>query len=137
MRLTKDQYFMEIAESAAKRSTCNRAKVGCCLVKDWVIIWTWYNWAARWEEDCLQKWCLLNKEWNCIKTVHAEVNTLINCSRVWVSSIWTILYCTHLPCSSCSRVIINSWIKKVFYKNDYKWDWSINLWDFIEIEKIS
>lgn len=135
-RPTKDEYFMEIAKLASSRSTCTRAQVWAVIVKSWIILSTWYNWSARWEETCLDIWCLIWQNWSCTRTIHAEENAIISAARLWVSLEWAVLYCTHKPCSLCSRRIINAWITEVFYSKNYDWDWSINLNKFIKLKKI-
>lgn len=134
-KINKDEWYMNISETVSERASCLRCKVGSVLVKDWIIISTWINWNARWELDCINKWCTL-KDWHCVSTIHSELNCILNCARIWVSTLWTILYCTYKPCDNCSRIIINAWISKVFYKNDYKWDYTIKLEDYIEVIKL-
>jgi len=133
-RISKQEYFMKLASISAERSTCPRASVWVVVVKDDVVIATWYNWACRWEDSCLDDWCLL-EHWHCVRSVHAEMNSIINAARVWVPLKWAELYCTHKPCSICSRIIINSWIKKVYYKKNYRTQ-NFNIWNYIEVEKL-
>jgi len=136
-RITRKEYYMELAITAAKRSSCDRANVWAIIVKDWIVITTWYNWAAKGETDCLTSWCIMEK-WHCVRTIHAEENAIINCAKVWVSTKDTEIYVTHRPCDLCSRKIINAWIKKVYFLNDYKPDnRNIKLSDYILVEKIT
>ena len=128
---------MELAFTAAKRSSCDRANVWAIIVKDWIVITTWYNWAAKGEPDCLISWCII-ENWHCVRTIHAEENAIINCAKVWVSIKDAEIYVTHRPCDLCSRKIINSWIKKVYFSKDYKPnDRNIKLSDYISVEKIN
>jgi len=137
IRPTKKQYYMELAQTAAKRSSCSRANVWAIIVKDWVVLNTWYNWAAKWEKDCLEKGCLIENG-HCVRTIHAEENAIINCAKVWVALKWSEMYVTHKPCNMCSRKIINAWIEKVYYLYDYwKTKRNIELSDYIEIEQIN
>jgi len=55
---------------------------------------------------------------NC-RGVHAEVNSVLQAAKHGVSIKDGILYCTHKPCYSCSKMAINAGIKKVFYKEEY------------------
>lgn len=137
-RPSRKEYYTELVLSAAKRSSCPRAQVWALIVKNWVIISTWYNWAAKWEKDCYEEGCLI-EDWHCVRTIHAEENAIINCARVWVSLEGSEMYVTHRPCNLCSRKIINAWIKKVYFLKDY-WDKSkrnINLEDYLEVEELS
>jgi len=136
MRLTKQEYFMELATIASKRSTCNKLAVWAVLVKDDILISTWYNWSARWEISCLDIGCLISHWWNCIRTIHSEVNCILNAARIWVSIKWATMYVTDKPCSSCSRAIINAWISKVYYRNHYEWDKSIDLSKYIKVAQM-
>lgn len=117
MRLSKEEWFMSIAETVMLRWTCKRKQVWAVIVKDWIIISTWYNWVARWEKHCDEQWCSLDE--SCKFSLHAEENAIINCSRLWVSTLWCEMYVTTKPCSMCSRRLINAWFSKVFYKDEY------------------
>lgn len=130
-RPTKDEWFMELAETVAKRSTCQRKQVWCVIAKDWLIVSTWFNWVARWEKECIDQWCNSSCSDNC-HTLHAEVNAIINAARLWVSILDAHVYCTLKPCSDCTRVLINAWINKVFYK---WWDEKYEHWHSIKINE--
>lgn len=135
MRKTKNEWFMSIAEVVAERWTCKRKQVWAVLVKDWIIVSTGYNWVARWEKHCEELWCNLDK--SCEFSLHAEENVILNCSRLWVSTIDCDLYVTMKPCSMCSRRIINAWIKRVFYKDEYLTNkYNIELEKYIEVIKL-
>ena len=87
MRPTKDEYYLDIALAASKRSTCLKRHYGCIIVKDNIIIATGYNGSPRGEENCCdcgvckraqaERYCGYE---NCI-AVHAEQNALIAASR--------------------------------------------------------
>lgn len=131
----KDEYYMQIAELASSRWTCCRAKVWAVIVKSWVIVSTWYNWKARWEEHCdWWKSCLV--DWHCYVALHAEENAIIAASRTWVALEWAMIYCTHKPCDQCSRRIINAGITQIIYKNEYKWYGTIDVSKFIPIRNM-
>ena len=118
-RISRKSYYMKLALIAAERSSCSRANVWAIIIKDWIIVTTWYNGAAKWEVDCLTQGCLL-QNWHCIRTIHAEENAIINCAKNWISTKWTEIFVTHRPCDLCARKIINAWIKKVYFYYDYK-----------------
>ena len=134
----KENWFMIMALDIAKESNCNRKKVWCILMKDNLIVSTWFNWVARNEPDCQETWC--NKEssdW-CF-TIHAEVNAVINAARLWISTLWTTAFVTLKPCSECIRILINAWIEKIFYKYDWEkyehWH-NIEANDYLEVNKM-
>lgn len=61
--------------------------------------------------------------------VHAEQNAITQAARLGVSVDGATLYCTHQPCTICTRIIINSGIKRVVYKNPYPDEFSMQLFD--------
>ena len=136
-RPSKNEWFMEIAEKIAERSTCIRRQVGCVIIKDWLIVSTWFNWVARWEVECPEQWCNTeNSNW--CHTIHAEVNAIINAARNWISVLSCECYVTLKPCSNCTRILINAWISKIFYKLEEKYEhWhNIKIEDYIETIKM-
>lgn len=115
-RLSSDQYFGEICLATAQRSTCPKASVGAVLVSPRnTVISTGYNGSPRSFPHCTEVGCILDQQGKCIRTVHAEINALIqapytaNCS----------LYCTHTPCLDCIKAIINTGIVRVGYMYEY------------------
>lgn len=127
--------FMEIAYVISKMSTCKRAQVWCVIIKDWMILWTWYNWNARWEEHCIDIWCKMI-DWHC-SSIHSEENAIINCAYNWVSTKWASIYCTHIPCDKCSRRLVNAWIEQVRYDNDYRTEEKVFTSDLIIFRNIN
>lgn len=61
--------------------------------------------------------------------MHAEQNAITQAARLGVSVDGATLYCTHQPCTICTRIIINSGIKRVVYKNPYPDEFSMQLFD--------
>ena len=124
-RISKDQYFMKIAEVVSQRSTCLKRKVGAVLIKDSHIISTGYNGAPSGFKHCTPESCVRknlkpgqNPEF--CRGIHAEVNCIIQ-AAIHGTSIKgeTTLYTTTFPCMSCLKLIINAGIKKVVYKEGY------------------
>lgn len=118
MRLSKDKYFMDIAEMTARRSTCSRANVGAILVKNSRIIATGFNGSPASMEHCDDVGHLVDNK-HCIRTVHAEANCILQAARLGVSVEGSVLYCTHKPCHNCCKLLINAGIYKIYYRNDY------------------
>jgi dCMP deaminase len=121
-RINIDDYFMEIAEVVAKRSTCIRDQVGAVLVKDKYIISTGYNGAPRGMEHCLDIGCLRmknniphGKEYENCRSVHAEQNTIIQAATHGVDTTGATLYTMRLPCYICAKMIVNAGIRRVVY----------------------
>lgn len=123
---TLDEYFMNIAEVVATRSTCLRNNVGAVIVRDKRIISTGYNGAPRNLEHCLDIGCIRDQEniesgtmHEVCREVHAEQNAIIQAALHAVSTEGSTLYCTHQPCIICTKMIANAGIAKVIYKEDY------------------
>jgi len=140
-RPTLDEYFMEIAEVVAKRSTCLRNKVGAVIVRDKRILSTGYNGAPRDMEHCLEIGCIRDKQniasgtrHELCRAVHAEQNAIIQSALHGVSVEGATLYCTHQPCILCAKMIINSKIKRVVYSNKYPDDEAINFFKKADVE---
>lgn len=113
---------MEIAQAAAKRGSCPRLQVGAVLVdSDHGIVSTGFNGAPRGLPSCLDEGCLHAGE-RCIRSLHAELNVLLQAGRNGASTIGTTLYVTHRPCYNCSLHIIQAGIKSVVFSGDYKSD---------------
>lgn len=125
-RPTVDEYFMEIAEVVAKRSTCLRNRVGAVIVRDKRILSTGYNGAPRNLEHCLDIGCIREQQniasgtrHEMCRAVHAEQNAIIQSALHGVSIEDATLYCTHQPCVLCAKMIINSKIMRVVFANNY------------------
>lgn len=121
MRPPWDDYFMKIAEDVALRSTCDRAAVGAVLVKEKHIISTGYNGSPAGLEHCDEVGHLMI-EGHCVRTVHAEVNAIIQAAVFGLATRDAVCYVTHFPCLNCTKMLINARISKLIYKNSYRID---------------
>jgi len=119
-----EEYFKQIVELTATRSSCNRLHVGCLLVKHNRIISQGYN---GFLSGCQHKSIIVNNHEQA--TVHAEQNAITDCAKRGVSTYGCIAYITHYPCIICYKLLCASGIKEIRYINDYKND--------VNIEKIS
>lgn len=117
-RPTWNEYFMEVAELAASRSTCTRAKVGCVLVIDKQIIATGYNGSPAGMPHCLDEGCYYDGD-RCIRTIHAEVNAIGQAARRGASTQGATAYVTHTPCLHCGKVLASAGIKRVYARHRY------------------
>jgi len=117
--MTKHEYICEITMAAAKKSTCNRAAVGAVIVnEDYEVITTGYNGAPKGIESCDAIGHAM-KHGHCLRSVHAELNAIIQAAKHGVSVKGCTMYVTHSPCYHCAKVIINSGITHVMYMNKY------------------
>ncbi|MCX5863565.1 MAG: cytidine/deoxycytidylate deaminase family protein [Deltaproteobacteria bacterium] len=121
-----DEYFMGITEMVAQRSTCLRRKVGAILVRDKRIIATGYNGAPAKVSHCLDIGCLREQQGipsgerhELCRGLHAEQNAIIQAALHGFSIEGATLYCTNMPCSICSKMLINARIEKIYYKEGY------------------
>lgn len=121
MRPPWNDYFMKIAEDVALRSTCDRAAVGAVLVKEKHIISTGYNGSPAGLEHCDEIGHLM-VEGHCVRTVHAEVNAIIQAAVFGLATKEAVCYVTHFPCLNCTKMLINARISKLIYKNAYRID---------------
>ncbi|MHA1466984.1 MAG: deoxycytidylate deaminase [Promethearchaeota archaeon] len=124
-RISKDDYFMKIAEVVSERSTCLKRKVGAVLIKDSHIVSTGYNGAPSGFKHCTSETCVRQnlksgEKPELCRGVHAEINCIIQ-AAIHGTSIQgnTTLYSTHFPCMSCLKLIINAGIKRLVYKEGY------------------
>ena len=112
-----DEYFKEIVQVTAKRSSCSRLNVGCILVKDNRIISQGYNGHLPGVEH---KSIIRNNHEQA--TVHAEQNAICDCAKRGVSCKSAIAYITHYPCTICTRLLLASGIVCIKYIEDYNND---------------
>ena len=119
--------FMELTEHIATWSSCLRRHVGAVIVKDKRIMTTGYNGAPAGVKTCIERGSCLRNEMNIESgtnaevcyAAHAEQNAIIQAAKEGISLKGCVLYCTHQPCVVCAKMIINSGIKEVIYKEGY------------------
>lgn len=137
-----DNRFMQIAKLVGTWCTCHRRNVGAVIVKDKRIIATGYNGAPAGVENCLERgYCLRNKlqipsgtKAEVCYSVHAEQNAIIQASKLGIAVDGATLYVTHQPCTICTKLIINSGIKKIVYGIEYPDEFSLELLKEAKIE---
>jgi dCMP deaminase len=121
-----DEYFMSFARLAAARSTCLRRQVGAVIVRDRRIISTGYNGAPSGVKHCLEIGCLreqmnvpAGERHELCRGLHAEQNAIIQAALHGVSTHGGTIYCTHLPCSICAKMLINAGVMDVVVEAGY------------------
>ena len=127
MRPSLDEYFMEMAHLASKRSTCIRHTVGCVIVKEKRILATGYNGAPKDLKHCEVVGCVRTKlkvphgeRHELCRGLHAEQNAIIQAAIFGVSVKGSNIYSTHYPCSICAKMLINADINEIIYDKDYE-----------------
>lgn len=122
-----DEYFMEMAELTAKRSTCMRRQVGAVIVKDRHAIATGYNGAPRGIMHCEDRGGCLRQQLNvpsgqrhelCM-ALHAEQNAIIQAAAMGHGIEGGTIYITHQPCAICAKMIINAGITRIVIREGY------------------
>jgi dCMP deaminase len=121
-----DEYFMEITQLVARRSTCLRRHVGAVLVKDKNILATGYNGAPSGVAHCLEVGCLRERlavlpgeRHELCRGLHAEQNAIIQAAKHGTNINGATLYCTTMPCIICSKMLINAGIRRIVYQQGY------------------
>lgn len=123
-----NEYFLNIANQVAKRSTCERAQVGAVIVKQKRILTTGYNGSPRGLAHCTEVGCLMDNG-HCVRTLHAEQNAIIQAALHGVITEGATIYVTHQPCFNCAKSIINAGITEIVYDREYQDDRSL---EFLE-----
>ena len=121
MRISRHQMFMEIAQIAARRSTCHRLNVGCVIVHNKNVVSLAYNGPPAGEPHCIGKDCALPGQ-GCHRAVHAEVNALDRLPRLITKQGELDVYVTDSPCPDCWRILTtgNLIFGRLFYSNLYR-----------------
>lgn len=113
-----DEYFLKLAMLASERATCPRMHCGCVLVNKKNVIATGYNGSIPGDDHCDQVGCLIIDN-HCVRTVHAEMNALIQAARRGHAVEGSTAYITNMPCTTCSKALITAGVKRVVIFSDY------------------
>ncbi|HOE94257.1 MAG TPA: dCMP deaminase family protein [Candidatus Cryptobacteroides sp.] len=129
-----DEKYLRMAKIWSTNSYCKRRQVGALLVKDNMIISDGYNGTPSGFENVCEDENGVTKPY----VLHAEANAITKIARSGNSANGATLYVTASPCMECSKLIIQSGIKRVVYCDDYRLEDGINLLKRagIEVEKI-
>lgn len=149
-RVSKENYYLDIAQTVSERSTCLRKRYGAIIVKNDVIVSTGYNGAPRGRKNCNDiGMCTREKlgiprgeRYELCRSVHSEANAIIAAPRPEMLGATLYMTCTDPAdgsvvagtnsCMMCKRLIINAGIDTVVIRdtaNDYR---VIKVSDWIE-----
>jgi len=118
LRIDWDNYFMEIAKLASKRSPCQRLQVGSIIASDNRVISMGYNGYISGAPHISR---VVNNHEQSI--IHSEINAITDCAKRGVKiEPGSKIYVTHYPCLNCFRTIASCGINKIIYLEDYKND---------------
>jgi dCMP deaminase len=122
---------MKTAETFAELSHARRLHVGAIIVKDDRIISIGYNgMPAGWDNNCedesvelysghegaIHRTVLKTKP----EVLHAETNAIAKLAKSTESGDGAVLFVTHMPCLDCAKLIFQSGIRSVFYRDSYR-----------------
>lgn len=122
-----DEYFLRLCEEVAKRATCNRGRNSCVIVKDKRIVCTGYVGSPPNFPHCDEVGHLLKKvihedgtiTQHCMRTVHAELNAILQAARFGIPLEGSTMYVRMTPCRNCAMAIISAGIKRVVCEKHY------------------
>ena len=130
--------FMDTAERFAQLSSARRLHVGAIVVKDDRIISIGYNgMPSGWDNNCEEEF--VNEVGNAVlkskpEVLHAETNAIAKLAKSNESGLGATMFVTHAPCLDCAKLIWQSGIGSVLYRNSYRDTAGI---DFLEKCKIN
>ncbi len=118
-------FYMDIAEECAKMSRAVRLQVGCVIVNDDNILsFSWNGTPTGWDNCCEDT--IHHHELGTCTTVtkaevlHAETNAIAKLAKSSESGLGAAMFVTHAPCIDCAKLVYQSGIDTVYYKNDYR-----------------
>ncbi len=135
-RVSKNNYYLDIAQTVSERSTCLRRRFGAIIVKNDVIVATGYNGAPRGRKNCNELGSCYRdslgipkgERYELCRSVHAEANAIISASREQMLGATLYMCCTDPKteeiiggmnsCMMCKRQIINAGIERVIIRNN-------------------
>ena len=149
-RVSKENYYLDIAQTVSERSTCLRRRFGAIIVKNDSIISTGYNGAPRGRKNCDDLgYCFREKmgiprgeRYEMCRSVHAEANAIIAAPREQMLGSTLYMVCTSpengavMPgttsCMMCKKLAINAGIERIVVRDDKENFRVINVSDWIE-----
>ena len=140
-RVSKHNYYLDIAQTVSERSTCLRRRFGAIIVKNDSIVSTGYNGAPRGRQNCSDLGICYRESlgiprgerYELCRSIHAEANAIIAAARETMLDSTLYMVCTDpasgeilsgtCSCMMCKRMILNAGIRKVVIrdsKTDYR-----------------
>jgi dCMP deaminase len=148
-RVSKNNYYLDIAQTVSERGTCLRRHFGAIIVKNDVILSTGYNGAPRGRKNCCDiGWCMREKlniprgeRYELCRSLHAEANAIIAASRDQMLDSTLYMTCVNptdliivagtSSCAMCRRMIINAGISTIIIRETKDEYTVINVRDWI------
>lgn len=122
-----DEYFMKIAELVGTRGSCDRGRCGSLVTRNRRIVATGYVGSpvglAHCDEVGHEMHTITHEDGttsrHCIRTTHAEQNTICEAARLGIPLEGGTMYTKMVPCYTCAKMIINAGIKRIVCAQDY------------------
>ena len=130
-RPSRDEVFLDVAEVVSRRGTCARRKVGCVLVDHYGhVLSTGYNgpphnWVHCIDTPCPGASAASGTSLELCEAIHAEQNALLQCKNVYKINT---CYCTHSPCIHCTKLLLNTGCRFIFFTHQYSHTEAKGLW---------
>ena len=123
-----DEYFLDLANAASQRATCDRGKSGCVIVRDRQVLATGYVGSPAGLPHCDEVGHLMKKmiqengevTSHCVRTVHSEQNAICQAAKRGVPIDGATIYTRMTPCRTCVMLLINCGIKRVVCERKYQ-----------------
>ena len=109
---------MKLAMLASERATSPRLHCGCVLVNNKNVISTGYNGSIPGDDHCEDAGCMIVDN-HCVRTVHAEMNALIQAARRGHAVEGASAYITNMPCTTCAKALITAGVKRVVVFSEF------------------
>ena len=110
---------MNIARVVATRATCSRKHVGAVIVRDRTILSTGYNGSIRGTPHCDEDGHMM-EDGHCVRTIHAEINAVIQAAKNGTAIAGASIYVTASPCWSCFKCVANAGLVRIVYGEFYR-----------------
>lgn len=143
IRPSWDEYFMKLVEIVGTRSTCDRGRPGCVIVKDRKILTTGYAGSPVGLPHCDEVGHEFQKaidedgklSEHCVRTIHAEVNAICQAAKNGIQIDGATIYIKFTPCYTCAKMLVNAGIKRVVAQVKYhRGDKSIKLFKAAKVK---
>jgi len=119
-RLSRVEYYINMAKMASLRSTCPRASVGAVLTNHNRVVGVGYNGGPKGKCHCNANGCLVtDDDGRCMLSIHAEINAILSREGQLSPTDNLIMYCTHSPCNKCYNIMVQYGVKLIIYDKFY------------------
>lgn len=118
-RLSRDEYFLSMANIVAARATCDRLWAGCVIVVDGEIAATGYNGAPSGLPECDEVGHLM-VDGHCKRTIHAEQNALYQAKKKFRNLTGGVAYINATPCEICLSELLKWGVKRIVCGSHYR-----------------